>query len=409
MATWKHFTAMAGWISLAAFAPAFAHGGDLPICPLPADASAGEQATAANESLAVSASSSDQSVIWGARQREAATPSTPASAAVPKIIAVSEPTPLITQVSGVATRSSDELLTQQPPKAPALPLSVPAPGVSEAVLAQLELLVQPLAPQPVEMEVNALPELNEILSEGVPWVLTREPLLDLNPGAPEPASTPPQYLVDLYALVEEVSPAAQQRAEGNRQMAQVARIAKLPPGRAFLYPPAPPPTAERAPHQNVSISTLTRTDCESYGDVPVAGGADALFRPINTLQLSGMSSDPPAYLQTALDDQKLPTDDACQYMQTSAPSFYYPSPRFGFRRAPRNPARFCHNPLYFEDPNLERCGESYGCFTNAHSTILFSARLFFLPYLVASNCPRSCVPALPDCPTCHSLDRKSVV
>lgn len=66
---------------------------------------------------------------------------------------------------------------------------------------------------------------------------------------------------------------------------------------------------------------------------------------------------------------------------------------------PRNTFRFRHQPLYFEDPNLERCGDSYGCFTEAVSIAHFAGRIPLLPYMMASDNPHNTVPALKDCPT----------
>ena len=73
---------------------------------------------------------------------------------------------------------------------------------------------------------------------------------------------------------------------------------------------------------------------------------------------------------------------------------------FFFTHPSRNTFPFRHQPLYFEDPNLERCGISDGCLTEFTSIWRFGARVPLLPYLMASNSPHGCVRALPDCPTC---------
>jgi len=59
-----------------------------------------------------------------------------------------------------------------------------------------------------------------------------------------------------------------------------------------------------------------------------------------------------------------------------------------------------YQPLYFEDPNLERCGATYGCLTEFSSIAHMGMRIPLLPYLMSSNSPHECVRALPDCPTC---------
>lgn len=70
---------------------------------------------------------------------------------------------------------------------------------------------------------------------------------------------------------------------------------------------------------------------------------------------------------------------------------------------PRNTFPFRHQPLYFEDPNLERCGESYGCLTEAVSIAHFAGRIPLLPYMMASDNPHKTVRGLRDCPTGSSF------
>ncbi len=69
----------------------------------------------------------------------------------------------------------------------------------------------------------------------------------------------------------------------------------------------------------------------------------------------------------------------------------------------------CFNPLYFEDPNMERCGIGHGCFTDVVSVVRFFGRAPLVPYLAGANPPLSCVPSLGDCPTCHSFDCEAYI
>ncbi len=62
---------------------------------------------------------------------------------------------------------------------------------------------------------------------------------------------------------------------------------------------------------------------------------------------------------------------------------------------------FFHKPLWFEDPNLERCGRGYGLFTTAVSAVHFSANIPILPYRFTAEKPWSCVRTLPDCTVCE--------
>jgi hypothetical protein len=73
-------------------------------------------------------------------------------------------------------------------------------------------------------------------------------------------------------------------------------------------------------------------------------------------------------------------------------------------RPDRNTYAFTNNPLYFEDPNLERCGKSYGLLSDMRSAGLFFGRIPALPYMMASECPSECVPSKGDCPACHEFD-----
>lgn len=69
----------------------------------------------------------------------------------------------------------------------------------------------------------------------------------------------------------------------------------------------------------------------------------------------------------------------------------------------RNLYRVCHNPLYFEDPNLERCGRGHGVCTEAVSALRLAGRTAMLPYMMGSEPPCSRVQALPDCPSCRQF------
>ncbi len=75
----------------------------------------------------------------------------------------------------------------------------------------------------------------------------------------------------------------------------------------------------------------------------------------------------------------------------------------------RNTFAFRHNPLYFEDPNLERCGHSAGYLTEAVNIAHFAGRIPIVPYMMGANPPCECVRALPDCPTCHSFGTDAYV
>ena len=121
----------------------------------------------------------------------------------------------------------------------------------------------------------------------------------------------------------------------------------------------------------------------------------ATRRPLSAIRLSES-------LQTASESgDRLPTpngiDKAAQTTHTTEHHFV-PAPWLR-SHPPRNTFQVRHQPLYFEDPNMERCGASNGCLTEATSIFHFASRIPLLPYMMASNSPHECVNALPDCPT----------
>jgi hypothetical protein len=79
----------------------------------------------------------------------------------------------------------------------------------------------------------------------------------------------------------------------------------------------------------------------------------------------------------------------------------------GIARAPWQASRdsypFYHKPLWFEDPNMERCGRGWGPLTTTVSAIRASANIPILPYRFTAEKPWSCVRTLPDCTVCEKF------
>ncbi|NND98329.1 MAG: hypothetical protein HKN47_13485 [Pirellulaceae bacterium] len=71
--------------------------------------------------------------------------------------------------------------------------------------------------------------------------------------------------------------------------------------------------------------------------------------------------------------------------------------------ADRYSVPFCHRPLYFEQIDLERCGNHYGCLQNAVSAGYFLVNTAFLPYRLGTQCCDDKVPTRGDCRTCESF------
>ena len=73
------------------------------------------------------------------------------------------------------------------------------------------------------------------------------------------------------------------------------------------------------------------------------------------------------------------------------------------KRAERYPIQLAHQPLYFEEPNLERCGQGYGCLQNLVSSGHFLFNTAILPYRLATQPAKCLVRSSGDCRTCESF------
>ena len=103
-------------------------------------------------------------------------------------------------------------------------------------------------------------------------------------------------------------------------------------------------------------------------------------------------------------DTNVPTDRAAQlFASGNVPAAYHAAVHSGPMPLNRNISAFKHNPLYYEERNLERCGNGYGCATTAVSAARFAGTTLALPVLLLSEFPGDCVPGGPDCPTCTEL------
>ena len=254
----------------------------------------------------------------------------------------------------------------------------------------LEELRQLLPKTDAKPEPNYLTELSELLPGASNWLFANERLLDL---APEEGSIPAiSYLDDLNTLLEngeQISPSS------GHSHAYVANQ----PHRVVYQQNSPP----------VSKAPVDRYSSIAPDSACVAGGfgASSLFDSMSNIRLNGLSTSPPPLPRnsdTKTVELPRPEDKACQFLEVYSPSYYSTPMRFGASRPMRNAYVSWHRPLYFEDPNLERCGQTSGCLTTAVSAVHFATAIAFTPYLTAETHPTACVQSLPDCPACHSFD-----
>ena len=127
----------------------------------------------------------------------------------------------------------------------------------------------------------------------------------------------------------------------------------------------------------------------------------AELKPIGSIEIRKAVEIPPL---AGMDDPKLrePANQARTILRKRSPFKFWPIYREPWT-ASRDSFAFHHNPLWFEDPNLERCGRGKGSFTSVASFLQFNANLVFLPYRMTAEPPFSCVRTLPDCTICQKF------
>ncbi len=245
------------------------------------------------------------------------------------------------------------------------------------------------------MSGSYLAELHDLLQGDSSWVFGNETLLDLAPE--ESSEAQPGYLQELNSLLPNTpaaaAPARKVSSPRYRPVMRQEQQSSDVPYNLLPDPRVPGPTYGLMPDM----------PCEALG----TEGIERFFKPMNRIQLSGVSTAPPEKDRSpeaaSEDNLQRPDNVACQFMETASPACYFTPTQYGVRRPFRNNHQLWHNPLYFEDPNLERCGQSHGCLTTAGSIVHFASAIALTPYMTAVTHPNACVKALPDCPTCHSF------
>jgi hypothetical protein len=168
------------------------------------------------------------------------------------------------------------------------------------------------------------------------------------------------------------------------------------PAKLFCFTSSQP--SEEAPiasDENLSDTQDENGSTTEELSKPIASGR----RPLTAIRLADSI--------VQLDESGKPLakpDDSNPQQAASVPAehHYVPAP-WHRSHAPRNTYPIRYQPLYFEDPNMERCGETGGCLTEVKSIAHFAGRIPLLPYMMASDSPHKCVRALPDCPTCQQF------
>lgn len=208
-----------------------------------------------------------------------------------------------------------------------------------------------------------------------PRIINRSAQIAKTPNAPSAAALPSEPIGSGISLANH---------HRRRLVRTVARSAPSP------QPPAVPPAA--APPALPTPSAGDTRPQPPAADRP----EDDLFPPLSAVSLSAATR-----AETLNGEELSQPDDLAAPFQTPYGRFLDVS---GYRGTPRptlTPFAFCHHPLYFEDPNLERCGIHHGCLTDAVSAVRFFGRVPLTPYMLGSQTPRSCVLSPGPCRYCH--------
>lgn len=140
---------------------------------------------------------------------------------------------------------------------------------------------------------------------------------------------------------------------------------------------------------------------DNYTPDPVENlkSVEQLFAPISQLKVTGKSTG-----NVTKEKLTSPEDRSSHHIDQLIPGKYLAPSVFHVRHPNRYPHCFTHNPLYFEDPNFERCGMTCGYLSTGRSAALFAGQVAAIPYLLFATPPRTCLTTLGDCQTCEEFE-----
>ncbi|MCX7389337.1 MAG: hypothetical protein NTX48_21960 [Planctomycetales bacterium] len=259
---------------------------------------------------------------------------------------------------------------------------------SEILAALRKLLPKP---EP-EVAVTYLTELQQLLQGDSNWLYVDEKLLE--PPQQITTTAAISYLDDLNALVGIKAGVSSSHPYLNTVASQQTQSEDLPKNT--------PVPASNLGKPYTSISSDQK--CNGADGV----GVSSLFQSMSSIHVNGLSTAPPVQPRdaaTAEAELARPRDEACKYMDSYSPAYYTTPMRYSAPRPMRDTYVFFHQPLYFENANLERCGQPHGCMTTTFSSVRFATAIIISPVLMAIDHPASCVQSLPDCPTYYRFPK----
>jgi hypothetical protein len=257
-----------------------------------------------------------------------------------------------------------------------VPPSASLPSSEDAAPADRDPNLAPFAMNSADA-VSSTPLAPAVLTQSHPSPARVQPIPVTFPASP--SGSWQLFSEDTFAAISPVQPLA---------AFDVAEPAEPdfapPPGR--LPPPAPGEGQYLPPEAPLEMDPVPQQLPEARQS-HLADSYAALNKPLGAIGLTrGLGGPSPENLAAVIDPALEPivlwgTPWACP-------------------RPTRYSMCFCHRPLYFEDPNLERCGLHAGCCQSLISATQFFGSIVLLPAKMAVHCPDELVHTLGDCPTC---------
>jgi hypothetical protein len=176
------------------------------------------------------------------------------------------------------------------------------------------------------------------------------------------------------------------------------RVLTVPsPTPAIVQVPTPAPDQPFLPQPEPEQSqTFAPTVAPSTVSDPLMNAQ------LNELRQSILQVDP---LRPSIPEENEKTPQLVPDPDDNNPRIYMESHSWPWFQTNRDPLPFYHDPLYFEEPNLERCGKNHGVFQPLVSAGHFYGRIPLLPVMLVTQRPCEKVYSLKDCRSCQEFDK----
>lgn len=230
-----------------------------------------------------------------------------------------------------------------------------------------------------------------------PPVAANEPVnVETFPGARRVALPPDPHDGKAPKLIPGAGPQARV-SERDRvdSMVDLMRQVTTIPAKAPVRP-------SRVSARNYTQSSYTQSESGNRGDMGAEDGTKVKDRSPQTRIRQLLKPVTDIRVQAWPTGQGTPENLAREY-ETPPPEIFVTASGASSPLPDRYSIRFCHRPLYFEQPNLERCGIGYDYFQNLISGAQFLANTIVLPYHMGKTRPDCTVATRGDCRCCESF------